>query len=53
MNGKQIEFDRKIFFNLADYYYDNKTDIKVNTQDVLFRLNNNDWKIELVAVPLE
>ena len=46
MRGKEIEFNKNTFFNLADYYYDSKSTNKINPQDELFKLNNISWDIE-------
>ena len=46
MSGKKIEFNEASFFSLANYYYNEEKDTSINTQDILFTLDNKEWKIE-------
>ena len=45
MFGKTIKFNELAFFNLANYYYDEEKK-PINKKDILFTLDNKDWRIE-------
>ena len=45
MNDKNLKFIKKSFVDFANYYQ-NKSNISINFQDVLFQLNGKDWTIK-------
>ena len=51
MSGKQIEFRDDAFKNLANYYYNDELATQVDFEQVLFNIDQKDWKIrELIDI---
>ena len=46
MHKKEMNFDQKTFMNFANQYYENKSDIKMDTQKKLFILDNKIWTVQ-------
>ena len=46
MSDKKIEFNKKVFLKLANYYYYNNDRKSINLEDILFTLDNKQWTID-------
>ena len=45
MSGKKLKFNEDSFFNLANYYYNEEKE-PIDKKDILFTLDNKQWRIE-------
>ncbi len=45
MKGKQIVFEDDVFINLANYFYSSDSSIKIDSDKILFILDEKHWKI--------